>query len=113
MNKIDQFPMLKALHAEGPAPDRTRQMMLYGQFVGSWKGRVVSQNFKVDPQGEVKFDDTNETRSEMAAEVHFGWVLQGMAIQDVWIATPFQATQPIMYGTTLRYYPILSPNDRT
>jgi hypothetical protein len=26
---------LETLHADGPAADRARQMMLYGQFVGS------------------------------------------------------------------------------
>src|SRR5213592_638784 len=36
-----RFPMLEALYAAGPAPDRARQMMLYGRFVGSWEGRFV------------------------------------------------------------------------
>ena len=31
-------------------------------------------------------------------EIHFGWVLQGRAIQDVWILPG------IFYGTTLRIY---------
>src|ERR1700704_3717851 len=37
---------LDALHAEGPAADRTAKMMLYGQFVGSWDLTVTE--FKDD-----------------------------------------------------------------
>jgi len=83
--------MLHALHATHPAPDRAARMMLYGQFVGSWSGSRVAW----DSQG---------ARSETPAEVHFDWVLQGRAVQDVWIAPARSAGQPRMYGTTLRVY---------
>ena len=49
----DKFPMLKALHADGPAADRAEQMMLYGQFVGSWDGQILAQSFHVDSNAEV------------------------------------------------------------
>jgi hypothetical protein len=87
--------MLKQLAAEGPAPDRAAQMMLYGQFVGSWKGTVVVHL----PDG---------ARRESTCEVHFGWALEGRAIQDVWIAPAIQGRkageESHMYGTTLRVY---------
>jgi hypothetical protein len=38
---INQFPMLKALHSDGPAQVRSEKMMLYGQFIGSWEGDIV------------------------------------------------------------------------
>lgn len=92
----DQFPMLKALHAEGPAPDRAAQMMLYGQFIGSWEGRVIHH----DAAGR-----------EAPCEAHFGWVLEGRAVQDVWITPSRDArgkagvsTKRNWYGTTLRVY---------
>jgi hypothetical protein len=85
---------LAAIHADGPAADRVEQMALYGQFVGGWSG---SLRFR---------DDTGEWR-RTSAEVHFGWVLEGRAIQDVWIA-PARADDPgaalRMYGTTIRVY---------
>ena len=85
----------RALLADGPAADRAAKMMLYGQFVGSWDGTVVVHN----PDG---------TRREASSEVHFGWVLAGRAVQDVWIAPARhgrQATdQDRMHGTTLRVY---------
>jgi hypothetical protein len=84
----------RALLAAGPAADRSAKMMLYGQFVGSWEGTVVVHNLE-------------GTRRESSSEVHFGWVLGGRAVQDVWIAPALQGRQPDqdrMHGTTLRVY---------
>jgi hypothetical protein len=94
----DQSPMVRALHAGGPASDRATKMMLYGQFVGSWEGRVVVHAL-------------DGGRREASCEVHFGWVLEGRAVQDVWILpshnrrqTPKLSKQSKLYGTTLRVY---------
>jgi hypothetical protein len=91
-----QAPALpEALLASGPASDRAENMMLYGQFVGSWDGTVVVH-------------EAGDGRRESSSEVHFGWVLGGRAIQDVWIAPSRQGRKPSeqdrMYGTTLRVY---------
>ena len=81
--------------ADGPARDRGNEMMLYGQFVGAWDGTVT----RYGADGE---------RFNSSAEVHFGWALEGRAIQDVWIVpsrvgrAPGEADK--MYGTTLRVY---------
>jgi hypothetical protein len=102
----DKFPMLKALHADGPAPDQAEQMMLYGQFIGSWDGQVLSQRFHVDLNAEVVFEEGD--RIQTTLEVHFSWALQGKAIQDIWIAPSHYpektSAQDLMYGTTLRVY---------
>jgi hypothetical protein len=70
-------------------------MMLYGQFVGSWDGKVVVHR----PDGE---------RTESSCEVHFGWALGGRAVQDVWIVPSLAGRAPDepdrMHGTTLRVY---------
>jgi hypothetical protein len=83
------------LHASRPAADRAAKMMLYGQFVGSWEGTLRY----VDPGG---------VRREATAEVHFGWVLEGRAVQDVWIAPARQGRGPdqplLMHGSTFRIY---------
>ena len=43
-----------------------------------------------------------------SAEVHFGWALEGRAVQDVWIVPSRVGRAPgktdNMYGTTLRVY---------
>ena len=68
-------PFLDALHAKGPAPDRAGKMDLYGRFVGSWDLDVT----------EYRDDGTTRRRP---GEWHFGWALEGRAIQDVWIVPP-------------------------
>jgi hypothetical protein len=87
--------LAEALLAGGPAEDRAAKMALYGRFVGSWDGKVVVH-------------DPASARRETSAEVHFGWVLSGRAVQDVWIAPSRHTRQPSepdrMYGTTLRVY---------
>ena len=80
------------LHAEGPDPALTEKLKLYGWLVGSWDMDVVRH----DPLGN-KFTGTGE--------IHFGWVLGGRAIQDIWVSPRFDSGEPArMFGTTLRIY---------
>jgi hypothetical protein len=90
--------LAEVLLAPGPAAGLGDELMLYGQFIGEWDGRLLYHG---------------DTEIETTAEVHFGWVLEGRAVQDVWIA-PSRAPgapvgQPVpprgaLYGTTLRVY---------
>ena len=73
------------LHSSGAAPDRSTKMKLYGWLIGDWTMDAT-----------VWRDDGASHRG--AGEIHFGWVLEGRAIQDVWILPG------IFYGTTLRVY---------
>ena len=89
---------LEALGAEGPAPDRAGNMDLYGRFVGSWELDVT------------QISDDGKARRR-PGEWHFGWALEGRAIQDVWIVPPRgeardgdAATRVNSYGSTLRVY---------
>jgi hypothetical protein len=77
--------LIGALHTNHPAADRADKMSLYGWLVGSWKMDAV-----------IPLDDGTEHRGN--GEIYFGWVLEGRAIQDVWILRDF------FYGTTLRIY---------
>lgn len=80
------------LHADGPAPDLAEKLGLYGWLVGSWEMDVV----RYQPDGKTQKGD---------GEIHFGWVLGGRAIQDVWIAPRRASGYPAqMFGTTLRVY---------
>lgn len=87
-----------ALHADGPAADRAGRVDLYGWLVGSWEIDVT------------EFLEDGSTRRR-PGEWHFGWVLEGRAIQDVWIVPPRgtrdhadAAVNSNYYGTTLRVY---------
>jgi hypothetical protein len=89
---------LDALGADGPAADRAGKMELYGRFVGSWDLDVTQIA-----------DDGSQRRRP--GEWHFGWALEGRAIQDVWIVPPRgelrhgdAAANVNSYGTTLRIY---------
>jgi hypothetical protein len=90
--------MLAVLGADGPLEEYASQLMLYGRFVGEWDGIV-------------RVHRRDGTMREESCEVYFGWVLEGRAIQDVWIA-PARKDRPAtgrvsgrdMYGTTLRVY---------
>ncbi|ESY02904.1 MULTISPECIES: hypothetical protein [unclassified Mesorhizobium] len=87
----------EALHSDGPNPGLAEKLDLYGRFVGAWT-----------------FDATRHLEDGTVltgrGEVHFGWVLEGRAIQDVWIL-PARDAGPspsvgrwTFYGTTLRAY---------
>jgi hypothetical protein len=86
-----------ALHSDAPAENLAGKLNLYGRFVGAWV-----------------FDATRHLEGGSVltgrGEVHFGWVLEGKAIQDVWIL-PARDAGPspslgkwTFYGTTLRVY---------
>jgi hypothetical protein len=85
----------EALHSGGPAAERAEAMALYGRFVGAWDGTLT-------------YEDERGRRRETSAEVHFGWVLNGKAVQDVWIAPARsdieEASSDQTYGTTIRVY---------
>jgi hypothetical protein len=90
--------MLDVLGADGPHPDHVEALMLYGRFVGAWDGRVVVTR-------------RDGSSREESCEVLFGWVLEGRAVQDVWIGParrdrgdPARDTRRDMYGTTIRVY---------
>lgn len=84
------------------APCRSQEIPesadIYGWLVGSWELDIVH------------YRAVNVTTQKMKGEAHFGWVLEGRAIQDVWIMpqirdrTPESGRANNMYGTTLRVW---------
>lgn len=76
------------LEAAAPDPQFARELMLYGQFVGSWE--IVSTWIKGN--GEL---------TSAQGEWHFGWILGGRGVQDVLFR---KNSPPRTYGTTLRCY---------
>lgn len=74
-----------ALSSDNPVADLAEKLMLYGWLVGDWtfEGNVYT---------------ADGARHAGAGEIHCAWVLEGRAIQDVWIFPG------VFYGTTLRAY---------
>ena len=91
---MDTTSMIEALHAAGPHPDLVDDLTLFGQFVGAWDVAVTN----IASDGNIK---------ELKGEWHFGWVLEGRAILDVWIA-PRRSLRGqadlYEYGATLRFF---------
>jgi hypothetical protein len=93
-------PFAHVLHAEGPDPERESELALYSWFVGRWEMDVTTI---------LEDGATHGGRGEIYA----GWVLQGRAIQDVWMIPRLEDRKAGIeqlpgagnwYGTTLRIY---------
>lgn len=85
---------IRGLLAEGPSPELKEKLMLFGQFVGDWE---------IETQWFLRDGSTLRGRGE----VHFGWILNGNAVQDVWmgrIENPPPGFSRISFGTTIRFY---------
>jgi len=89
--------LLAALAATRRSPEIPEDADVYGWLVGSWELEVFYYGMDVSTQN-------------LKAEAHFGWVLEGRVVQDVWIMPrPAQRTAQLeksrnMYGTTLRVW---------
>ena len=92
-----QSTFAEGLIAPGPADEYREALMLYGQFVGDW----TTQTTEFRPDG---------SKHLTLWDVRFEWVLEGRAIQDVWI-TPPRGREAVSwhasgnrYSTTIRIY---------
>jgi hypothetical protein len=83
---------IEGLGADGPNPELKEKMMLFGQFIGDWD---ISED---------RFPRPNGTVVKQRGEVHFGWILDGRAIQDVWAFYKKDPHRVIHAGTTIRFY---------
>src|SRR5687767_9340934 len=88
---------LEILPASVRAPEIPAVDDLYGWLVGSWELDVTAH----DDKGNV---------TESTGEAHVSWVLEGRAVQDVFINPRLADRSPLSprfanwYGTTLRIY---------
>ncbi len=78
-----------------PTPNM-RALQLYGRFVGDWDAEITAHG-------------ADGTRHIAPGEIHFGWVLEGRAVQDVWMIPRTAGSPPFpvagnWYGSTLRVY---------
>ena len=88
--------LIEALHASGPTGSHAAELGLFGQFIGSWTVEWAGR----DPDGNP---------AAMTGELHFGWVLGGRAVQDVWHVPghgqPGEGEPPLAFhGSTIRFY---------
>lgn len=90
---------VSALLADGPSPELGEAASVFGFLVGGWSASIRD----IDPDGAVRTG---------RGEWWFSWVLEGRAMQDVWISPPRKERgqpRPLLaaddrYGTTLRRF---------
>src|SRR5439155_954516 len=87
---------IDALHVSGPADEHVGKLMLFGQFVGSWDLEWAGTGANGEP-------------ATATGELHFGWVLGGRAVQDIWIVPgrgqPGEGQPPsAFHGSTTRFF---------
>ncbi|MGQ0540712.1 MAG: hypothetical protein ACT4O9_02530 [Blastocatellia bacterium] len=89
--------MENALHADGLSPEIAEKDGLYDRLIGSWKAFVVDYS-----------DDGSPIES--TGEWHFGYILEGRAVQDVFIVpersgrTASISKSRTRCGTSIRAY---------
>jgi len=90
--KSNQKRAIEGLLAEGANPEMREKMMLFGQFVGDWD---ILDDRSLQPDG---------TWTTTRGELHWGWILDGRAVQDVWMWIDEKTGKLIPEGTTVRFY---------
>jgi hypothetical protein len=82
--------MVSALHAMGPHPSLGDQANVFGRFVGTWDADYT------------EFMDGKAIHS--SGELVLGWIMEGHAVQDLFISDPTGLGKEREMGTTLRYF---------
>jgi len=86
-----RLDMVAALRAMGPHPSIGDQARVFDRLVGTWE--VEYTDFLKD--GKV---------SHRSGELIVGWVMDGRAVQDLWIVNPSGARKDREVYTDLRYF---------
>jgi hypothetical protein len=90
--------LIRVLFAPGRSPEIPESADAYGWLVGSWELEVL------------RYRGIDLSSQNIKGEAHFNWVLEGRAIQDIWIMPRMSDRQSDsdrknnMYGTTLRVW---------
>jgi hypothetical protein len=83
---------IEGLAARGPFPGLEEKLSLFGQFVGDWD--ILEDRYAQQDATEIK----------QTGEVHFDWIIEGRAIQDIWMMHDKDNHRAVPLGTTIRFY---------
>lgn len=86
-----QQEMVSVLPASRPHPSLGDQAQVWERFIGTWD---TDYGFYLS-DGSVR---------HLVGELLFGWVLDGRAIQDIWISYPSDGTKERNIGTSIRFF---------
>ena len=83
---------LEGLPADGPLPELAYRLGLFGQFVGDWE--IL----------ECRYLEDDGSWSTSRGRIHWRWILDGRAVQDIWTTLDEETHRSIPVGTTVRFY---------
>jgi len=83
---------IEGLSACRPLPQLADKLSLFGQFVGDWE---ITECRNLQPDGTWSVD---------RGEVHWRWILEGRALQDIWSTIDERTGYAVPIGTTIRFY---------
>ncbi len=83
--------MVKALSASGPHPSLGDEARVFDRFIGAW-----------DCDYTFFAEDGGVRRA--SGELEFGWILDGRAVQDIWITYPEAPSKERSIGTSVRFF---------
>jgi len=83
--------MIETLPASGPHPSLGDQARVFDRLVGVW-------------DCDYGFIAENGAVSHAPGELKFGWIIDGRAIQDIWISYPTKGASERGIGTSIRFF---------
>ncbi len=83
--------MIKVLASASPNPSLGEEAQTFDRLVGTW-------------DADFSFHRKDGTIYHKKGELHFGWVMDGHAIQDLWIGYPAGEQKERSIGTTFRFF---------
>lgn len=83
---------IHGLAADSPNPALGEKLQLFGQFVGDWD--IL----------EDRFFQADGTEFATRGEIHWNWILDGRALQDIWMFEDEGTKELVPAGTTIRFY---------
>jgi hypothetical protein len=87
-----RLEMIAALQAPGPHPAMAGDAHLFDRFVGTWDADYVTFTAEGSP-------------TRFTGQVFFGWIIDGHALQDIWVGyPPGKPRSERNIGTSVRFY---------
>jgi hypothetical protein len=84
--------MITALPAPGPHPSLGDEARLFDRLVGTW-------------DCDYSFHAEDGTTRRSSGELRFGWIIDGRALQDIWVGYPREGSKDERtIGTSLRFF---------
>jgi len=83
--------MIHVLGSSKPNPALGDEAQTFDRLVGTW-------------DADFSFRRDDGTVRHKKGELHFGWVMDGKAVQDLWIGYPADGQKERSIGTTFRFF---------